>query len=146
MHSTDVDDDQDEEPQLERPCVAVEEYSKCLKLRPATVTEPKPECGLFALTNETAGASKEKMEKPVPTDAPTVRSTVLGSKTAVLVKQATELEELHNDVKHNADETEDVAVYSTYRKFNPETVTEKSPVCGPFRQISETTGASKVKI
>jgi hypothetical protein len=55
----------------------------------------------------------------------------------------TELAELHDAVEHTALTSSAVAVYSTYRKCSPLTVTDEPKLSAMFSSTYDATGASK---
>ena len=86
---------------------------------------------MFSLTNDATGASKLNASVDVPTNPPTVTCTTRitsytlpSASHSALARHATLVEELHDVVEHTPDSSCPVAVYSTYRKFSPVTVTD----------------------
>lgn len=77
-HWTVVLDDHAEVLHIATSCIPDIVKSRDPKLRPVTVTEAMPELGEFVKPYDTAGASKESSNTPVPATAPTVNwSTVI---------------------------------------------------------------------
>jgi hypothetical protein len=124
-------------------------YSLSPKLSPLTVTDPRPLGTWFNKAEDAAGASKLNASVAVPTTPPTLTCTTLitsyklaSASHSAAPTQLTELADVHAEVMHAADTSCAVAVYSTYRKFSPLTVTDAPKLCGMFRFTYEATGAS----
>ena len=94
-------------------------YSPGANPRPRTVTLPPPLSARFALTAETAGASKLKRSEPVPTSLDTVSCTVSSSDAIVGSMQTIDVSDLHSLHLQCAFDKCAVSVGSDCAKFWP---------------------------
>ena len=123
------------------------------KLSPLTVTDDRPLLTLFVSTpNDATGASKLNASDAVPTTPPTVTCTAritsytlpsASHSPLLLAAHATDVADVQPAVEHTADTSCAVAVYSTYRKLSPLTVTDDRPLATVFKPTYDATGASK---
>jgi hypothetical protein len=116
------------------------------KAKPVTVTDAPPLCGAFSSPYDDTGASKLYPSTWVPATAPTVNAEVdtLRCIKSTLDVHATDVDELHADVKHTPSERLELAVNSLLPKLSPVTVTDAPPLCGAFSSPYDDTGASNV--
>ena len=94
-------------------------YSPGANPRPKTVTLPPPLSARFALTAETAGASKLKRSEPVPTSLDTVSCTVSSSDAIVGSMQTIDVSDFHSLHLQCAFDKCAVSVGSDVAKFWP---------------------------
>ena len=94
-------------------------YSPGANPRPRTVTLPPPLSARFALTAETAGASKLKRSEPVPTSLDTVSCTVSSSDAIVGSMQTIDVSDFHSLHLQCAFDKCAVSVGSDVAKFWP---------------------------
>ena len=94
-------------------------YSPGANPRPKTVTLPPPLSARFALTAETAGASKLKRSEPVPTSLDTVSCTVSSSDAIVGSMQTIDVSDFHSLHLQCAFDKCAISVESDVAKFWP---------------------------
>ena len=119
--------------------------SELPKLSPLTVTDSAPLAAMFTPPYETTGPSNVKPSACVPPTAPTVTSTAVdrgGGNT--LLRQPTDVWELHITVEHTADDIVLLTVKSTFPKLSPVTVTDIPPLSPRFETLYDTAGPSKL--
>jgi len=106
-HASDVPESHDEErhdprsPPPPRSSPAVTVWSLEPKLRPATVNDAEPLEGAFICESDATAASKVKlMDAVLAIVAVTVTLAVKSKSPSELVRQATVVDDVHDDVKH----------------------------------------------
>ena len=150
-HCSDVDDCHADVTQGTEDIDAVAVCSLSPKLSPLTVTDPLPLTTAFDRANDATGPSKLNASVIVPTTPPTVTCTIRitsyklpSASHSADAWHPTDVADVHADVMHTADTSCAVAVYSTYRKLSPLTVTDALWLYGMFRCANDATGPSKL--
>ena len=112
-----------------------------------TVSDERPVPTAFAVENDAAGASKLKIENPVPTTPATVMPNERGIARDADARHATVVTDVQPVVLQGwawPYATDAVAVPEP--KLRPETVSDAPPVIGPLRHPTESVGASNDQI
>ena len=114
------------------------------KLSPTTLTELPPLTAEFSSPYDATAASKLYAALAVPATPPTLTADTPYIVLTELLRHASAVAELHDDVPHTAISSAPVALRSTELKLSPHTVTMLPPLNAPFRTHPDPTAASKL--
>jgi hypothetical protein len=143
-HTSVVPELQDDVPHIADSMTAVTLRSTEPKLSPLTVTELPPLEAPFCTQLDPTAASKLYAALAVPATLPTLTADMPYILVAVLLRHASAVPELHDDVLHATISSAVVALRSTEPKPSPLTVAELPPLEAPFRTQPDPTAASKL--
>jgi hypothetical protein len=114
------------------------------KLSPTTLTELPPLTAEFSSPYDATAASKLYAALAVPATPPTLTADTPYIVLTELLRHASAVADVHDDVPHTAISSAPVALRSTELKLSPTTLTELSPFNAPFRTHPDPTTASKL--
>ena len=114
------------------------------KLSPTTLTELPPLTAEFSCPYDATAASKLCTALAVPATPPTLTADTPIIVLAPLLKHASVVADVHDDVPHTTISSAAVALRSTEPKLSPHTVTEPPPLAATFCNHPDPTAASKL--